>query len=163
MRKYPTGATRDDNAHKLSFKGFFSPHVKHEFARYMQKHQLQKDGKKREPDNWKKGIPIDDYADALLRHVEELHLLYETSNTPDQIKDKLCAVIFNCNGWLHSLLTSPVAIYDPQGSFNQLASYIDEGETHRAWNSTNTSRVWNLGTNEWASPNHTKTDNNPED
>ncbi len=146
MRKFPTGATRDNNDDKLDYQGFTSPHVKRAYAEYMHMHRDTANGK-RESDNWKKGIPLDVYVEAFFRHVEELQYIYETSNDYNQVKDKLCAVKFNTNGWLHTLLTTPT-LDDSWASINW--NYGGSNEYH-----------WPISTNGWS--NHTRTDNHPEE
>lgn len=149
MREFPTGATRDTLTDKLNYKGFRSPHADRAYAEYMHGHRSQPNGEMREADNWKKGMPIDVYAESLLRHIAELHYLYETSNDYAKTKEKLCAVLFNANGWLHTLLVTPV--------INLYAPNTDTFITDNGSNGLD----WSLGSNGWS--NHTRTDNHPED
>jgi hypothetical protein len=102
MRRFDSGATRDENTTKLDYKGFLSPVALHEFAKYMQRHRVQADGTLRASDNWKKGIPIKCYAESFYRHAFELWYMIECGGAErDKITDKLCAVFFNLQGWLH--------------------------------------------------------------
>lgn len=107
MREFATGATRDDDTDKPEYGGFLSPTVLHRFGLYMLKHQLQADGKRRNSDNWKKGIPVRAYYESLLRHVVDLGLHME--DRPDLARDSdaqeiLCAILFNVQGLLYELL-----------------------------------------------------------
>ena len=102
MRKFETGATRDSNAEKLDYKGFLSPFALRRFAEYMHKHRRQADGSMRSSDNWKRGMPIDCYAESLLRHVQEFHLEYEhPAKDWSKLDEIMCAILFNVQGWLH--------------------------------------------------------------
>ena len=71
MRSFDTGATRDTGEGKLDYEGFFSPVFMEQFAKYMNMHRLQSDGKLRDSDNWQKGIPTDVCIKSLYRHFME--------------------------------------------------------------------------------------------
>jgi hypothetical protein len=100
MRQFETGATRSPDAGKLDYAGFLSPFALEHFAKYMQKHQTQEDGKPRASDNWKKGIPIDSYHKSMIRHVVDYMLAYEEGNAP-KVEELLDAIWFNVQGQLH--------------------------------------------------------------
>lgn len=110
MRQFESGATRDRDDGKPDFEGYRSPLVMHRFGQYMTKHRVQADGKVRDSDNWQKGIPIPQYMKSLLRHVEELHLLFDgyadliNENEYRDVESVLCAILFNTQGYLHELL-----------------------------------------------------------
>lgn len=109
MTKFETGATRSaDNGDKLHYRRFFSTLVAKARAQYMQSHRLQADGALREPDNWKAGMPRARYADSLARHEQELNELLEVLGTEgdheDALVEKLCAIMFNAEGFLHEIL-----------------------------------------------------------
>lgn len=104
VRTFETGATRDSLTGKPSYKGFMSPLVVKRFGEYMLEHQIQSDGALREPDNWKKGIPVDAYMDSILRHVVGLWLIHEGHDDWELVEDTLCALIFNISGYLHEVL-----------------------------------------------------------
>ena len=76
MRKFKTGATRDNEDTKIDFEGFYHPLVVERFGEYMHKHRVQADGELRDSDNWQKGIP----------------------------KDALCGLLFNVQGYLYEIL-----------------------------------------------------------
>jgi hypothetical protein len=108
IRKFKTGATRNEDTKKFDYEGFISPFVEHRFAMYMHKHRLQKDGTLRDSDNWQKGIPKTVYIKSLIRHTMDLwHLvrggepLDPDTNELCQIQDLLCAIKFNVNGLLY--------------------------------------------------------------
>lgn len=101
MRTFQTGATRDNDNHKLDYEGFLSPLAIEEFAKYMHKNRLQADGKLRDSDNWQKGIPIDAYMKSMWRHFFNVWKAHR--NNQDNIED-LCALLFNVQGMLHEKL-----------------------------------------------------------
>ena len=101
MRKFETGATRDNDENKLDFEGFFSPIVLERFAEYMHKHRKQADGEMRESDNWQKGMPIDAYMKSMWRHFFAVWKHHRAGE--DNIED-LCALMFNVQGMLYEKL-----------------------------------------------------------
>jgi len=72
MRSFDTGATRDTAEGKLDFEGFLHPLFMEQFAKYMNMHRLQSDGKLRDSDNWQKGIPQDICMKSAFRHFFEM-------------------------------------------------------------------------------------------
>jgi len=100
MREFETGATRDTDQGKIHYKGFLSPLALKVFGEYMESHRVQADGSIRDPDNWKKGIPLDAYEDSLIRHVMEFHMLLETEGREAAAK-VAPAIFFNIQGWMH--------------------------------------------------------------
>jgi hypothetical protein len=107
IRKFNTGATRDDDTGKLEPWGFTSPLVEKAFSEYMHDHRKQSDGSMRDSNNWKKGIPVDAYWHSLSRHILDFRLLYdgfpEEATSKDMI-NVLCAVHFNVCGLMYELL-----------------------------------------------------------
>lgn len=107
MRKFETGATRDTDADKLNYRRFFSPQVLKRRAEYMQKHRVQADGALRDPDNWKKGIPLEAYADSEWRHHWEFWSLLERGIVRgEDVEESICALMFNLEGYLFELLST---------------------------------------------------------
>ena len=118
MRKFETGATRDDDSNKYDYEGFLSPSVLIRYAEYMHENRKQADGVMRESDNWQKGIPIRQYMKSKLRHIIETWRIHRdiVNNTIDNkyrpaddswfdiLEDSLCAELFNTMGMLHELL-----------------------------------------------------------
>lgn len=118
-RTFPSGATRDQDDTKPSYRGFLCPLVQRRFGEYMLEHQRLPDGTKREPDNWKKGIPSKAYLESLGRHVQELTEQFEfgaaVSRSPvasrdfdaedvKKYEDTLSAILFNVQGLLRNSL-----------------------------------------------------------
>lgn len=103
IRKFTTGATRDTTENKLDYEGFLSPIVLVRYAKYMNKHRLQPDGKLRDSDNWQKGMPKDVYMKSAWRHFMDFWLFHRGYKGRETIEDALCALIFNANGYLHEL------------------------------------------------------------
>lgn len=144
MREFPTGATRDDDATKNDYRGYLSPLVLKRFGDYMTEHRKQADGKLRDSDNWKKGIPQKEYLSSLLRHVVDLWAQIEGPNRewklPTQtdpaiksprevIEDSLCAILFNAQGLLHERLLGRDVGQDKQ----VIATISDEPLSFGEW------------------------------
>lgn len=112
MRRFETGATRDAEDNKLDYEGFFSPLVLKRRAEYMHKHRVQSDGSVRDSDNWQKGMPFEAYMKSAWRHFrdwwEDHRKFFATdTRTPERyetLEDEICALMFNCEGYLHELL-----------------------------------------------------------
>jgi hypothetical protein len=104
IRRYHTGATRDTAEGKPNYEGYLSPIAIRRFGEYMLKHQVQPDGSTRRGDNWQKGIPLDDYIDSGFRHFMDWWLAHRGWGDLDEIEDALCGVIFNAQGYLHTIL-----------------------------------------------------------
>jgi len=106
MRTFAGGATRDTLSNKPSYRGFLSPLVLRRFGQYMLKYQVQPNGEKRSPDNWKKGMPDDVYLDSLLRHTMDVWLHQEGHEwfAEETLEEALCACLFNVQGYLHEIL-----------------------------------------------------------
>ena len=118
MRKFDTGATRDDEETKVDFEGFLSPLVIERYGKYMHYHRIQADGKLRDSDNWQKGIPISVYIKSWWRHFfnvwkmwRQMKANYPVSlSVPDlseielgHLSEALCAALFNNMGMLHEI------------------------------------------------------------
>lgn len=101
MRNFQGGATRDLVDGKLSYIRFLSPHVLTRYCQYLEEHRDTKQGK-RDPDNWKSGIPIDVYMDSMGRHFWEIWTEHEECKELSQ--DTLCALLFNVQGILFEIL-----------------------------------------------------------
>lgn len=109
VRNFATGATRSNDALRDDPEGYLSPLVIDRYNQYMSKHRLQADGKVRESDNWQKGMPLTSYMKGMWRHF--LHLwtrhrgwAVRDRNAAPYIQEDLCAIIFNAQGYLHTLL-----------------------------------------------------------
>ena len=106
IRKFDTGATRDVDINKPDYEGFLSPLVIEEFGRYMHKHRMQNDGTLRSSDNWTKGIPKDAYIKSGYRHFMDWWLIHRNfkEKSREDIKEALCALMFNTMGYLFEVL-----------------------------------------------------------
>ena len=104
MRRFPSGATRDDDDGKLDYEGFLSPIVLVRYAEYMDRHRVQADGELRASDNWQRGITKPAYAKSLWRHFMDFFLEHRGYQSREGMEDALCAIIFNASGYLHELL-----------------------------------------------------------
>lgn len=101
IRQYKSGATRDTAQGKPAYSGFLSHEVIRRFGEYMLKHQVQSDGNLRPPNNWKKGIPKDDYIDSMFRH---FMAVWEKHEAGFDNEEDLCALMFNVQGYLYETL-----------------------------------------------------------
>jgi len=114
MRKFNTGATRDNDENKPDYEGFYCPLVVESYGRYMHQHRIQNDGKMRDSDNWQKGIPTDAYMKSMWRHFHKIWMLhrgYEAKDEKGHIVDlekELNALQFNTQGYLHNLLKDEI-------------------------------------------------------
>lgn len=118
MREFSTGATRNIDTNKPDYEGFFSPLVLERRAQFMHKNRLQADGKLRDSDNWQKGIPFQAYMKSAFRHFMSWWRSHRT-NAPavvvlDTIEEDICALMFNCEGYLHELLKIRQCVKDTQ-------------------------------------------------
>lgn len=112
-RVFETGAYRDGDTDKLDYEGFFSPLVLTRRAEYMHRHRVQSNGEMRDSDNWQLGIPKEQYMKSLFRHFVELWTEHRallggdgSTDSIDTIEEAICALMFNCEGLLHELLTN---------------------------------------------------------
>jgi hypothetical protein len=108
MRTFDSGATRDDNTHKLNYVRGLSTQVQQRYLEYLGSHRLQKDGSVRDWDNWKKGMDPEAYRESLSRHTNDAVQASMGLPVPESatLQDLLCAIIFNASGWLFELLVA---------------------------------------------------------
>ena len=108
MRQFGTGATRDDNTHKLDYVRGLSAQVQQRYLEYLGSHRLQKDGSLRDWDNWKRGIDVEVYRESLSRHTADAVRASMGLPVPEDasLEDLLCAIRFNVDGWLFELLAA---------------------------------------------------------
>jgi hypothetical protein len=117
IRQFDTGATRDSDDHpeKPSYYKALSPIVLREYVKYIGRHRA--DGSKRNWDNWKQGIPMDVYADGLLRHTMAVWLILYEFKAHDNhgevtLEDSLCGIMFAVSGMLHEILERKLEVED---------------------------------------------------
>lgn len=104
MRKFSSGATRNNDADELDYEGFFSPIVMKCFAEYMHENRVQTDGKIRDSDNWQKGISKNSYMKSEYRHTMDLWLEHRGYKSREGIIKALCGIMFNTQGYLFEIL-----------------------------------------------------------
>lgn len=104
MRKFITGATRDNDESKNDYEGFLSPLVIEAYGNYMTKHRKQADGNLRDSDNWQKGMPKDCYIKSGWRHFMDWWKEHRGIPSREGLIDALCALMFNVMGYLHETL-----------------------------------------------------------
>lgn len=107
IRKFKTGATRDQDTTKLDYEGFIHPLVLQRFAEYMHKHRKQKDGKLRDSDNWQKGFG-DNHLDVCMksgwRHFMDWWMEHRNIKSREGLEDAICGLIFNAMAYLFKIL-----------------------------------------------------------
>jgi len=105
MRKFNSGAFRDNDTQKLNYIGSFSPLVLRRFAQFMRDHNIKNGELQRDEGNWKKGMPKQSYFESKMRHLMDAWITHEGYEDGD-IEDQLCADIFNAQGYLHEILVN---------------------------------------------------------
>jgi hypothetical protein len=131
IRTFETGATRDTEEGKLDFEGFLSPLALEAFAEYMNENRLQRDGTRRDSDNWQKGIPKSAYMKSMFRHFFAVWKLHRASlEAPlspaleNKLERDLAAMFFNVQGYLHELIKTKHSSW----SYQILAEAAKAGE-----------------------------------
>jgi hypothetical protein len=104
IRTFESGATRDTSQGKLDYEGFLSPIVLKRYAEYMHKNRIQSDGTFRASDNWKKGIPREEYMKSGFRHFMDWWSLHRGYEGRGDMEEALCALMFNVQGYLYEYL-----------------------------------------------------------
>lgn len=104
MRRFDTGATRNQDDEHPDYEGFLSPLVIKAYGEYMHKHRLQADGSLRAADNWQKGIPKDSYMSSGWRHFMDWWLEHRGLESRDGMDDALAGLFFNLQGYWHEYL-----------------------------------------------------------
>jgi len=104
MRHFSSGATRDTDEGKLDFEGFLNPLVLEEFAKYMNHHRVQADGKLRTSDNWQAGIDKDAYMKSLWRHFHDMWKEHRGYKSREGMKFAISGILFNAMGYMLEVL-----------------------------------------------------------
>lgn len=107
VREFSTGATRGTKEGKLCYSGFFSPLVLKRVAEYMHKHRHLENGGLRAPDNWQRGMPVEEYMDSMWRHFFDVWANQRGFGglaESDDLVEALCALFFNVQGMMHEEL-----------------------------------------------------------
>ncbi len=129
MRKFDSGATRDDNMGKLDYEGFLSPIVLKRYAEYLNKHRVQSDGNLRDSDNWQGMFGEDHYKVCIksaFRHFMDWWTEHrEDSGSDTEIEEAICAVMFNAQAYLFKILKDkePISITAEELSIELGISY----------------------------------------
>ncbi len=96
MRKFTTGAVRDDDTSKEDYIETISWTALKHYGKYMT-------GKKKKygAGNFKKGIPIESYEQSLVRHLQKYLANKYENGTEEKDEDHLSAMLFNIFGIIH--------------------------------------------------------------
>ncbi len=96
MRKFNTGAVRDNEDGKIDFIETISYTAHARYAKYMT-------GKKATygEGNFKKGIPIEAYEKSLMRHIDKYFRNKYEGGKDELDQDHLAAMRFNIDGIMH--------------------------------------------------------------
>ena len=96
ITKFKSGAIRDTQEGKVDFVETISFTAHHRFAKYMT-------GKKAKygVGNFKKGIPIENYEQSLLRHVDKYFRNKYEGGQDEPEEDHLAGIRFNVDGIMH--------------------------------------------------------------
>ena len=113
MREFATGATRDQDEAKIDFEGHLDYRVVQAYCEYMNRHRLQPDGKVRASDNWKLGIPKAAYMKSGWRHFMDWWTEHNGGKSREGMKDALCALLFNVQGYLLEVLKDETTKENP--------------------------------------------------
>ena len=108
MRKTKTGGTRSDDEGKIDYV-HCSALVERVHCEYMHGHRTKADGKMREADNWKKGMPWAWYRKSFLGHVQDIKMLMEGNKVFEDGKevtffDAVFGLKFNIDGLVHTTM-----------------------------------------------------------
>lgn len=104
MRKFETGATRNNDNTQPDYEGFLSPLTLKCFGAYMNHHRRQADGTLRDSDNWQKGIPLKSYMKSGWRHFFDWWGEHRGIGSREGLIKALCGLLFNVQGYLHETL-----------------------------------------------------------
>lgn len=103
IRQFSTGATRSSNIGKLNYIKGLCPYTLEAYLQYLDKHRRQSDGNLRDWDNWKQGIPTEEYLASLFRHLVCVWQAHDTKDIIDA--EDACALVFNALGLLRNVVT----------------------------------------------------------
>lgn len=153
MRKFDTGAIRDDDNEKVNYEKGFSPLVFEAYGEFMTRHNKMPDGSRRDEGNWKKGFTPQCYMESKWRHFlttwtihdefrdkeirDELRLELNREPTDLEFKERyietllesLCAEMFNTMGYMHVLLLER----------RELAELAKKSQKTTLWR-----KIWNI-------------------
>lgn len=109
-RTFSTGAYRDTDENKLDYSRGLSPEVMERYMTYLMVNRKQSNGEMRDFDNWKQGIPVEEYMASLFRHVTDVwkYVQGKHCEPPESsLEESLCAVMFNSMGMLYEVMQKP--------------------------------------------------------
>lgn len=108
MRKTKTGATRNNDDGKINYV-HSSVLVERVYCEYMHGNRFQSDGKMRDADNWKKGMPWKWYKKSFLGHIQDVKMLMEGNKVFEDGKEvtlfnAILGARFNLDGMIHTAM-----------------------------------------------------------
>ena len=101
MRKFKSGATRNEDKDKLDIEGFLCPYCVQLFCEYMHGHRFLESGELRDSDNWQKGFDKGVNLKSGLRHIHDWWLEERGFSSREGLTKALCGVVFNALARLH--------------------------------------------------------------
>lgn len=96
IRKFDTGAIRDNDSTKEDYIETISWTAFKRYAQYMTDKKA-----KYGAGNFKKGIPISSYEQSLLRHIQKYLVNKYEGGDEEKLEDHLSACVFNLFGIMH--------------------------------------------------------------
>ena len=94
--RYKTGAVRDSQEEKPDYIDAISWTALDRYVKYMESKK-----KKFGVGNFKKGLPIDRYEKAILRHIKKYIVNKYEKGNDEKDQDHLSAIVFNTLGIIH--------------------------------------------------------------
>lgn len=96
ITKFNTGAIRDSQEGKEDYTETISWTGLKRYAQYLTEKKSKYGG-----GNFKKGIPIDNYEQSMLRHVQKYMANKHENGNVEKDQDHLSAILFNVFGIIH--------------------------------------------------------------
>jgi hypothetical protein len=149
MRKFSTGAIRDDDKNKINYEKGLSPLVLEAYGEFMRGNNMMPDGSYRDEGNWKKGFTKQSYMESKWRHFMTTWMIHDEfieDPTCAKIIKSLCAELFNTMGYLHVvLLERRIATAKSEGRKIAEAMYAVISKTYKKVQRKNKrKKLWNI-------------------
>lgn len=106
LRKFESGATRDDDTLKNDYEAFLDPLVIEAYGNYMSKHRNQ-GGILRDGDDWQKGFGeahFDVCIKSAWRHFLDFWMEHRGIKSREDIDSAICGLLFNVMAYYSKML-----------------------------------------------------------